>query len=192
MYRSKVNPDYCINLGDANEGGFVSLQKCNDEYSKFTREGNLIKSTEVNDDNICLGSSDNSTEIAKKKCDENDQDQIWYFNLWDSSIVFEEETPEPVQPENVTIYFYNAYKNECINSDGSSVTTGSCSLDGDSLWEIPITHDGYYRPKSNLEKCLSIVDGVVSLSECNENTTLYRDGNFIRSPLSDDSCITII
>jgi len=132
---------------------------------------------------------DESDEIVKKECDENDQDQIWYFNIWDDSIVFEEETPVVTAPENVYIYFYNAYKNKCITSDGSSVTVGNCFNNDDAIWEIPVSHDGYYRPKDHSDKCLTIIDGVVSLSECNENTTLYRDGNFIRSPTSADYCI---
>jgi len=189
-YRSKINPDYCISMEDGNESSVISLQYCNSENSEFGRDGNLIKAST---NNLCLGSSKDSNEVVQKACDENDQDQIWYFNNWDSSIVFEEEPeviiPGVLPPVDVTIYFYNAYNNKCITTDGSTVTTGDCFNNEGALWEIPVSHDGYYRPKSNPEKCLSIVDGAVTLSECNDDTTLYRDGNFIRSPSSDDYCI---
>jgi len=179
-YHPKANAEKCLSITD----GVVSLGECN-ENSILYRDVNFIKSTLS--DNDCISSSN---EISIKECDANDSDQIWYFNTWDPSIAIE-EPPVVSQPETVTIYFYNAYKNVCINSDGSSVTTGSCDFTtDDSLWEIPISHHGYYHPKANAEKCLSIMDGVVSLNECNENTELYRDELFIRSPLSDNYCIT--
>jgi len=186
IFRSKANPDYCL----TREDGTVLLKECQENTDGiFYRDGNFIKL--FSSDNQCIGSSSsenaNSDDITLKDCDSNDPDQIWYFNNWNPF-----ETPVnvvPLPPETVTIYFYNALKNECIRSDGSSVLSGSCDFTDNSLWEIPITHDGNYRLKADPEKCLSIVDGVVALSDCNESTTLYREGNFIKSPLSDNSCI---
>jgi len=181
-YRSKVNPDYCLSIED----GIVSLKECNDNTIIY-RDGNLIKASLF--DNYCIGSSENDpNEISLKQCNENELDQIWYFNNYDPSIVIE-NTPVDSQSENVTVYFYNAGRNVCINSDGLSVTSGSCDLNNSSLWEIPISHNGYYRSKTNPEKCLSIIDGIVSLTECSEDAKLYRDGNFIKSPLSENNCI---
>jgi Leucine-rich repeat (LRR) protein len=183
-FYSKANPGYCLNI----ENGVVSLKKCNGGNGNIYRKGNFIKSKEY--DNYCIGSSENDpNEISLRECNVNDSDQIWYFNFYNSTAVIE-ETPVNSQPETVTVYLYNALKNVCITSDGSSVTTGSCDFSRDnSLWEIPTSHNGYYRSKANAEQCLSIVDGDLLLSECNENTTLYRDGNFIKSPLSDTYCI---
>jgi len=181
-YRSKANPDYCINV----ENGKVTLEECSDSTIIY-RNVNFIKSPySINDANYCMGSSKkNPNEISLKECDVNDPDQIWFFNFWDSSVVVEE-----TQPDTMTIYFYNALKNECIQSDGSTVTTGNCFNNENALWEIPSSHFGYYRLKSNSEKCLGIIDGVVIVSDCtDENSILYRDGNFIKSPLSDDQCI---
>jgi len=180
IFRSKVNSDYCINI----EEGVVSLKKCNTN-SMLKSNGNFIKS--IYSDNYCIGSSNNDpNEISLKECDAHDLDQIWYFNDWIPNPDVNEEPPVVSQPETVTVYLYNAYKNKCIHNNA---TTGNCDFNDDSLWEVPVTHHGYYRSKADPEKCLSIIDGVVSLSECNENTILYRDGNFIKSPLSDDHCI---
>jgi len=176
-YRSKANPDYCLSIEDET----VTLKECNETTSLY-RDVNFIKSSLY--ENYCIGSSENNN-ASLKECDVNEPDQIWYFNNWDPSLVFE-ETPVVSQPESVTVYFYNAFKNECIHND---LTTGSCDFNDDSLWDIPVSHNGYYRSKADPEKCLSIVDGGLSLSECNENTVLYRDGNFIKSPLSDEYCI---
>jgi len=179
-FRSKANPDYCLNIED----GIVSIKECN-ESTILYRDVNFIKSPLY--DNYCVGSSEsNSYEIALKECDVSDPDQIWYFNLWDPSIVIEDT---PALPESVIVYFYNAYKNKCIHNDGTTVVVGNCFNTENSLFEIPTSHEGLYRSKVNPEKCLSVIDGVVSLSECNENDILYRDGNFIRSPLSENYCI---
>jgi len=184
-FRSQVNLDYCISIED----GVLSLKECNDDNTIY-RDGNFVKST--SSDNYCISLSEKTpNEAILKECDINNPDQIWFFNLWDSSdVVIEvEDTPVIAQPETVTIYFYNAYRNSCITSDGDAIVNGKCFNNDNALWEIPASHDGYYRSKVNPEKCLSVVDGVVTLSECNENTKLYRDGNFIRSPLSDAHCI---
>jgi len=185
-YYSKANPGYCLII----ENGIVSLKKCGDNNTYLYRNNNFIKSVLYDNDKYCIGSSENDpNEISLRECNVNDSDQIWYFNFYNSTAVIE-ETPVNSQPETVTVYLYNALKNVCITSDGSSVTTGSCDFSRDnSLWEIPTSHNGYYRSKANAEQCLSIVDGDLLLSECNENTTLYRDGNFIKSPLSDTYCI---
>jgi len=177
-YRSKVNPDYCLSMED----GKVSLSECN-ENTKLYRDGNFIKSP--SSDAYCIGSSGmDSDEISSKECNENDPDQIWYFNLYDPSAVIVEE-PEPTS----IVYFYNAYKNKCLTSDGVTVFIGNCFNNDDALWEIPISHKGYYRHRSHPNMCLNVIDGEVSVSECSEATELYRDGNFIRSPLSDNHCI---
>jgi len=181
-YRSKVNPNYCLSI----DNNVVSLKECN-ENTIVSRNGNFIKSPLS--ENYCVGSSEKDPKgISVKECDANDQNQIWYFNNWDPSVVMEEF---PEVPETVTVFFYNAFKNECLSTDGSSVVFGSCDFTKeDALWDIPTSHDGYYRSKANPEKCLSIMNGgVITLSDCNENTTLYRDGNFIKSPLSNDYCI---
>jgi len=183
-YRSKINPDYCLSMEDDTEGGKMILRNCeddHDEFSHFVRDGNFIKPS-LPDRDLCLGgSTKRSNKIVKKVCNEKDLDQIWYFNIWDTSF-----TPPA---ESTIVYLYSAYKNQCIRTDGSTVTTGDCLSSDDSLWEIPNSHDGYYRSKAYPEQCLSIVDGKVGLSECNETTTLYLDGNFIRSPLSEEHCI---
>jgi len=182
-FHSKINPDYCLSIED----GTVSLKECNDNTNLY-RDVNFIKSPLFN--NYCIGSSINDpNEISLKECNVNDQDQIWFFNIYDPSAVVIEEPIVAPEPEYVTIYFYNAYKNKCITSDGTSAVIGNCFFNDDALWELPVTHDGYYRSKAHPEKCLTVIDGVVTVSECNENTTLYRDGNFIRTPLSDNHCI---
>jgi len=113
-FRSKANPDYCLNI----ENGIASLQECN-ENTILYRDVNFIKSPLY--ENYCIGSSVNDPyEIALKECDVNDPDQIWYFNIWDPSIVIEDT------PESVIVYFYNAYKNKCIHNDGTSVVVGNC------------------------------------------------------------------
>jgi len=188
-YRSKVNPDYCLSLSD----GKVSLKECSEETMLY-RDGNFIKSQLS--EKYCIGSSGKKNDpngVSLKECDINDPDQIFYFNIWDFEV--NEEDPVITQPEGVTIYFYNALKNVCLNSNGTTVNAGDCSIfevgNDESLWIIPDNHYGYYRPKTNPEKCLSIVDGVVSLDKCSEETILYRDGNFIRSKSSDDHCVAI-
>jgi len=181
-YESKASPGYCLSIYN----GTVSLKECS-RHTILLRDGNFIKSP--SSENQCIGSSKkNSNEISLNECDVNDNQQIWFFNLWDPSNVIEQpETPVDEQPETVTVYLYNAFKNECILSDG---TSGRCDFSNeDSLWEIPVSHSGYYHPKANPEKCLSIIDDVVSLSECNEATVLYRDVNFMKSPSSDNQCI---
>ena len=183
-FRSKANPKYCLRPNNINSEGGVILGICSPvaHQNQFNRSGNLLKHYTVTGyTHACIGSSeDDPSKAALKYCDENDPDQIWYFNKWDPSVVIK---------ETAIVYFYNAFKNECIHTDGSSVTTGSCNFNDDSLWEIPNSHKGYYRSKANPEKCLSIVDDMVSLTECNEDTILYLDGNFIRSPSSKDYCI---
>ena len=185
-YRSQVNPDYCLTIVD----GVVSLGECNENTTLY-RDVNFIKSPLS--ENYCIGSSESDPDqISVKECNVDDQDQIWYFNNYDPSAVVIEEPPVVQQPETATIFFYSAFRNVCLNNDGTSVFSGSCDFtNNDSLWEIPVTHNGNYVSKTNPEKCLTIVDGVVSLGECNENNTLYRDGNFIRSPSSDKHCIIL-
>jgi len=177
-FRSKINRNYCLNINSDS----VSLKECSDNNYIYG-EGNFLKSS-INP-NYCVGSSKkNSREVSLKGCDINDPDQVWYFNLWDSNNVVAQKE------DTVSIYFYNTLKDQCIKSDGTSVITGSCDLSDDgTLWDIPVSHEGQYRSKANPEKCLSIEEGIVSLSECNENTTLYRDGNFIKSALSEEQCI---
>jgi len=175
-YRSKADPEKCLSITN---DGTITLSECS-ENTVFTRDGNFIKSILSND--FCVGSSENNSAILKE-CDLNANDQIWYFNNFDPSIL-----DEPVQ--TVTVYFYNVFRDGCINNDGTSVTIGNCNLANDeSLWEIPTSHDGYYRSKINPEKCLNIVDGTITLSDCSGDNKLYRDGNFIKSPLSDNHCI---
>jgi len=179
-YRSKLNPDYCLSI----DNGVVSLEECS-ENTVISRDGNFIK--DPLSENNCIGSSERGSKgVSVKECDANDQNQVWYFNNWDPSIVME---VVPEVPETVIVYFYNALKNACLRSDGSSIVFGSCDFTkDDALWEIPTSHDGYYRSKANPEQCLSIAEGAVVVSECDENTTLYRDGNFIKSHLSEDYC----
>jgi len=180
-YRSKINPDYCLSIENDTEGGKIILQNCEDsEFNSFGRYENFIKPS-LPDNNLCLGSSKGSDKIVKKVCNEKDLDQIWYFNIWDSTF-----TPPA---ESSIVYLYNAYKNQCIRTDGTSITTGDCFSSDETLWEIPNSHEGYYRSKVYPEKCLSIVNGKVGLNECNETTTLYLDGNFIRSSSSEEYCI---
>jgi len=176
-FRSKINRNYCLNVNSDS----VSLKECSDNNYIYG-EGNFLKSG-INP-KYCIGSSKkNSKVVSLKDCDGNDPDQIWYFNLWDSNTVAKKE-------DTVSVYFYNVLKDQCIKSDGTSVTTGSCDLSDDgTLWDIPVSHEGQYRSKANPEQCLSIEEGVVRLSECNESTTLYRDGNLIKSPLSEEQCI---
>jgi len=182
--RSKANPTYCISPNDGNSEGDVILGECSTEpdQNQFKRSENLIKYyTNASYTNTCIGSSEEDpSKTALIRCNEKDPSQIWYFNKWDPSVVIK---------ETAMVYFYNAYKDECIHTDGSSVTMGSCDFNDDSLWEIPNSHKGYYRSKANPEKCLSVVDDKVSLTECNEDTRLYLDGNFIRSSSSKDHCI---
>ncbi|OUM64995.1 hypothetical protein PIROE2DRAFT_60296 [Piromyces sp. E2] len=177
LYRSKANLDYCF-------GGECE----DDEQFYFYRNDNenLIRS-QATLGKQCIGSSETDpSKVVLKDCDDTDPDQIWYFNIWDPSVVVEEPPVVVAPPQTVTVYFYNAYRNGCMHDN---LTTGVCDFTDHSLWEIPISHEGYYRSKANPENCLSIVDGNVSLTECNEDTVLYRDGNFIKSPLSEDKCI---
>jgi len=176
FFRSKINSKYCLSIEDE----MVSLKECNENTTLY-RDGNFIKS--ISSDNYCIGSSNSrSKEISLIECDESDPDQIWYFNIYDSSSTNFEKP--------VNTYFYNANKDKCIVGYMNSVALGKCGYYRTMVWEIPVSHEGYYRLRTN-KNCLSIVDGVVSLGECDENTVLYRDGNFIRSPLSDDHCIVI-
>jgi len=178
-YRSKANPEKCLSIVD----GEVVLSSC-DGGNTLYRDGNFIKNRDSNDH--CI-----SNETTLKECDINDQDQIWFYNNFDPSNVPVEETPVDLPPETSTFYLYNAMRNVCITNDGTSVSTGKCDFtNDDALWEIPASHDGLYRSKVNPEKCLSIVDGEVVLSDCNEDTTLYRDGNFIKNIASNDKCIS--
>jgi len=184
-FRSKANPNYCMRPNDSNSEGTVILGKCSPiaHKNQFYREKNLLKKRYNSSYyKYCIGSSDKDPNQADiKECNEKDPDQIWYFNHWDSSVVVK---------DNAIVYFYNAFKNECIHTDGTLVATGSCDFSNDNtLWEIPNSHKGYYRSKANPEKCLSIVDGEVSLSECNEDNKLSLDGNFIRSLNDKDHCI---
>jgi len=180
-YSPKIDPSYCLSI----ENGKISLKECSDKTILY-RDGNFIKSP--SSDNYCIGSSEkNPKEIAINECDIDDQDQIWYFNNYDPVLVVQEF---PEQPETVTVYFYNAISDTCIRVYKDSIINYVCDLTSDdSLWEIPVSHHGYYRSKSNPEKCLGIVNGVVALSECNENSILYRDGNLIKSTLPGDYCI---
>jgi len=182
--RSKANPIYCARPNNVNSEGGVILGKCSPiaHRNQFKRSENLLKYyMNSGFTYTCIGSSEEDPSKAFLiDCNKKDPSQIWYFNKWDPSVVVK---------ETAVVYFYNAYKNECIHTDGSSVTMGSCDFNDDSLWEIPNSHKGYYRSKANPEKCLSVVDDKVSLTECNEDTKLYLDGNFIRSQSSKDHCI---
>jgi len=189
-FRSKANPNYCIrpnnNISTDSEVTVI-LGKCSPiaHNNQFYREKNFMKKR-FNSSyyNYCIGSLDSDPHQADlKTCDEKDPDQIWYFNHWDPSVVIK---------DNAIVYFYNAYKNVCMHTDtdGTTVTTGSCVFSDDSaLWEIPNSHKGNYRSKAHPEKCLSIVDGEVGLRECNEETKLTLDGNFIRSLKNKEHCI---
>jgi len=181
-YRSKAYPNKCLSIID----GIVSVSECN-ETTKLYRDGNFIRSP-LSDSRCIASSKIDQTLKYVEGCDVSEPDQLWFYNIWDSNVVIE-ETPAVEQQEMVTIYFYNPLKNVCITSDGSSVTTGNCSDNDDALWEIPVSHGGYFRSKTHPEKCLSIIDENVSVSDCNENTILYRDGHSIKSPLSEDRCI---
>jgi len=179
-YRSKANQDYCITYPEATLERCTSVMPASKLLNLYRSNNSIMFAGDINF-NKCLGSStDNPNVVAVKECNNSDPDQIWYYNLWDPSVVVK---------ETAIVYFYNAIKNECIQTNGSSVTTGSCVFNDNTLWEIPNSHKGFYRSKANPKKCLSVLDGVVSLNECNENTTLTLDGNFIRSPSSKDHCI---
>jgi len=186
-FRSKANPNYCLrpNNVSTDSGVTVILGKCSPiaHNNQFYRENNLlIKRINGSYNRSCIGSSEQDPQQADlKTCDEKDPDQIWYFNHWDPSVVVK---------DTAIVYLYNAYKNVCIRTDGASVTTGSCDFTNDStLWDIPNSHKGYYRSKAYPEKCLSIEDGEVALSECQEDAKLALDGNFIRALKDKDYCL---
>jgi len=180
VMRYGENPTCCLY-----EDGITCGESCinNSEQLRLCTSDNRIRPSEGDHckNDTCLGpSTSDPKRLTWVDCDNNDLDQIWYFNIWDPSVVVKETT---------TVYLYNAIKDECISTDGSSVTSGNCDFDDNTLWEVPNSHNGYYRSKAYPGKCLSVMDGVVSLNECNEDTTLYLDGNFIKSPSSKDRCI---
>jgi len=162
--------------------GMVSLKPC-EETTTLYRSGNFIKSPFSYGQ--CVGSLDIDPNIINaSECNASDPDQIWYYNLWTPSNQIE-EIPE----DTVTIYLYSANKNKCLYTSGTSVFTEDCDFSDASLWIIPNSHQGYYRSKAFPDSCLGIVDVRVTMTECNKNSVLFRDVNFIKSPNLVNQCI---
>jgi len=177
-YRSKANPDYCLSMND----GMVALKPC-EETTTLYRTGNFIKSPFSYGQ--CVGSLDaDPTVINASECNASDPDQIWYYNLWTPTNQIE-EVPE----DTVTLYLYNAYKNKCLHTSGTSVFTEDCDFSDASLWVVPNSHQGHYRSKAFPDSCLAIIDGKVTMAECNKDAVLFRDVNFIKSPNFINQCI---
>ncbi|ORX41858.1 hypothetical protein BCR36DRAFT_261274, partial [Piromyces finnis] len=68
-----------------------------------------------------------------------------------------------------------------------------CDYSTYSLWDIPYTHNGNFHLKFDISHCIMLSDNSsLVLGKCGETgTDFYRDGNFIKSPITPDQCIAL-
>ena len=93
------------------------------------------------------------------------------------------------------IFLYNAFSNTCVYSSGileSLITLNICDYTTYSLWKVPSMHNGHFHLKFDTSHCIMLSDnGSLVLGECGDtNTIFYRDGNYLKSPITPDQCIS--
>ncbi|OUM57094.1 hypothetical protein PIROE2DRAFT_67854, partial [Piromyces sp. E2] len=68
-----------------------------------------------------------------------------------------------------------------------------CDQSSYTLWDIPYTHNGHFHLKFDNSHCIMLSDNdSLVLGKCGDaGTTFYREGNYIKSPISSDKCVGI-
>jgi len=188
-FLSYANTDRCLSISD-DVNNTLKVGTCSSNANTFvyTDEGSIFTS---NNEDKCLSTNEddeNDDKIYLNTCYDFDN-QIW--SLWDTNPY------DIINAETQTVWIYNKKLKKCLYSNyNGKLIISDCDDSKNSLWQIPISGDGFYKSLlSNL--CLQSNDinkGSIFMDDCNHKSVIYDindtyNSESIISYLDEDKCL---